>query len=132
VNHQINNVVNAKVPYIILIIITAIVIALGFTVSAFTIHITLAQVLSLAGIFFFVSALFLLIILRKTSRPQESIRLFLAGSFVKLMLYVILLLAMVVIFKHNRIVLVISFLSLYLVYTPFDIWVLLKYFQKPG
>jgi hypothetical protein len=118
-------------PYLFLSLLTILLLITGYIVQSIYPVIAMKQIIILAITFYLVSLIFLILISNKNiTRPQASVRLFLGASFLKMILYFICLFALVAIFKQNRIPLIITFMAFYLVYTPFDVWIVLKYFRK--
>ncbi len=64
-----------------------------------------------------------------TAKFNRFVNRFMAGSFLKLLLYLIVILVYSYLNRHEALPFAVSFVVLYLIYTIFEISVLLKYFK---
>jgi len=83
-------------------------------------------------IFVFSSQLILLKILFGTvgSKFNRFVNRFMAASFLKLLLYLIVILVYSSLYRHDALPFAVSFVILYMVYTIFEISILLKAFKS--
>lgn len=85
-------------------------------------------------IFVFSSQLILLKILFGTvgSKFNRFVNRFMAASFLKLLLYLVVILVYSSIYRSDALPFAVSFVILYMVYTVFEISILLKAFKNPS
>lgn len=65
----------------------------------------------------------------KDSKFNRFVNRFMAGSFLKLLLYLIVILVYSYLNRHDALPFAVSFVILYLIYTVFEISVLLRFFK---